>query len=386
MIRRLAFLFFLASLLIPRWCSAEPEDKQQMNAISIGKLRQEISSHQEKIEQTGKEEHSLLDELATLDAQIGAQKAKIDALQTRLREQELVIETKEKELAIISRKNEALHQHLIKRLQSFYLLGRTGTLNIVFSNKTLPDLLLANDAFHWLVTYDQSVFAEYRKSVIDIDQAKRAHELEKSVQEHFLADADRENSLLQKAADEKNAVLKRIQTEKGLYEQALKEMKKAENDLLVVLTKPSQTPEQKARGFAANKRKLPPPAGGKVTSRFHDPASTEEDSPFTNGVTIMTPEHAEVSAVYGGMVIFAGYMSGYGKMVIVEHDQQYYTVTARFDDIQVREGDSVKQGQVIGRTGDIDTPFGQGLYFEIRHGAQPENPLDWLQPGTLTTH
>ena len=191
MIRRLAFLFFFASLLIPRLCSAEPEDKQQMNAISIGKLRQEISSHQEKIEQTGKEEHSLLDELATLDAQIGAQKAKIDALQTRLREQELVIEAKEKELAIISRKNEALHQHLIKRLQSFYLLGRTGTLNIVFSNKTLPDLLLANDAFHSLVTYDQSVFAEYRKSVIDIDRAKRAHELEKSVQEHFLADADR---------------------------------------------------------------------------------------------------------------------------------------------------------------------------------------------------
>jgi murein DD-endopeptidase MepM/ murein hydrolase activator NlpD len=79
-------------------------------------------------------------------------------------------------------------------------------------------------------------------------------------------------------------------------------------------------------------------------------------------------------------------MSGYGKMVIVEHDQQYYTVSARFDDIQVREGDSVKQGQVIGTTGDTDTPFGQGLYFEIRRGAQPENPLDWLQPGTLATH
>ena len=163
-----------------------------------------------------------------------------------------MIATKEKELATISRKNEALRQHLIKRLRSFYLLGRTGFLNIAFSNKTLPDLLLANDAYHSLVTYDQAVFAEYRKSVIDIDRAKRAHELEKTMQEHFLADADKENSLLQQVAEQKNAVLKRIQTEKSLYEQALREMKKAESNLLNTLTKPSQATEQKSRGFAAS--------------------------------------------------------------------------------------------------------------------------------------
>jgi septal ring factor EnvC (AmiA/AmiB activator) len=406
MIRRLTVIVLLASLLPPCVCATGSgenpqtrtlsigklkrevrplqETDPQTNAIDIGKLRQEISSHQEKIEQSRKEEYSLLDELAALDKKIGAQKAKVDTLQTRLREQEQVIATKEKELATISRKNEALRQHLIKRLRSFYLLGRTGFLNIAFSNKTLPDLLLANDAYYSLVTYDQAVFAEYRKSVIDIDQAKRAHELEKTMQEHFLVDADKENSLLQQVAEQKNAVLKRIQTEKSLYEQALREIKKAESNLLNTLTKPSQVTEQKSHGFAASRKKLPPPVWGKLTSRFHDPAATDEDSPFANGITVLTSDQAEVFAVYGGVVIFAGYMSGYGKMVIIEHDQQYYTVTARFDEIQVQEGDSVKQGQIIGTTGETATLFGKGLYFEIRHGAQPENPLDWIQPGTLT--
>jgi len=365
--------------------SMQQETDPQMNAVSIGKLRQEIFSHQEKIKQTGNEEHALLDELAAMDRKIDQQKAKIEALHSRLREQEQVITAKEQELAAISQKNEALREHLIKRLRSFYLMGKTGFLNIVFSTSTLPDLMLANDAFRSLVTYDQSMFAEYRTGVIEIDRAKRAHELEKSVQEHFLNEAAQENSLLQQAAAEKNTVLKRIQTEKGLYEQAVREMKKAESTLLTALTRPSQTSEPKPVGFAARRKQLPPPAWGKIVRRFHELEAAGEDTTFANGITIAAPDHAEVFAVYGGMVIFSGYMSGYGKMVIVEHDQEYYTITARFDDIQVQEGDMVQQGQVIGTTGEIATLFGQGLYFEIRHGAQPENPLDWIQPGALTT-
>ena len=382
---RRGLILLLACLLLPCLCAAEPEENKQMNIISIGKLRQEISSHQEKVEKTSKEEHSLLDELAALDNKIGQQKAKVEVLQTRLREQEQILKSKEQELTTITEKNEVLRQHLINRLRSFYLLGRTGFLNIVFSNKTLPDLMLASDALRSLVTYDQAVFAEYRKSIIEIDRVKRAQELEKSIQEHFLADADTEKSLLQQVANEKNAVLQRIQTEKGLYEQAIREMKKAESALLAALPKSSPTPELNAFGFIAQKKKLPPPVWGKVVRRFQEPTATEEDTAFANGITIETPDQAEVFAVYDGIVIFSGYMRGYGKMVIIEHDQHYYTVTARFDDTRVLEGDSVQQNQVIGTTGESSALFGQGLYFEIRRDAQPENPLDWIQPGTLAT-
>jgi septal ring factor EnvC (AmiA/AmiB activator) len=340
--------------------------------------------HEEKLEQSGKEELSLLSEMERLDEKIAQQKTKIDTLKARVKEQQQVIDAKEKELATIAQKNQALQQHLTKRLKAFYLMGKTGFLNIVFSSKTLPQLLLTQDAFHSLITYDQSVFAAYRESVTAIDRIKRSHELEKSVLENFLADADKEGLVIQQAAEEKSSLLKRVQTQRGLYEQALKEMKKAEGNLTSTLTGSSRTQGLKAGDFSRSKGKLPPPVWGEVTSLFRQASSETDDTTFTNGITINTPDKTEVYAVYDGEVIFSGYMRGYGKMLIIDHDQQYYTVTAGFEELRVKEGALVKPGQVVGLTGKSVTLFGKGLYFEIRHGVLAENPLDWLQPGTLT--
>jgi septal ring factor EnvC (AmiA/AmiB activator) len=210
--------------------------------------------------------------------------------------------------------------------------------------------------------------------------------LEKSVLENFLADADNERLALQQTTEEKNNLLKRIQTQRGLYEQALKEMKKAESTLISTLTSSSKTQEQKVRAFSLNKGKLPPPVWGEVISRFKQESATGDDTIFTNGISINTPDKSEAFAVYDGEVIFAGTMRGYGKMVIIDHEQEYYSVTARFNELRVQEGDLVKQGQVIGLTGKNASLFGKGLYFEIRHGEVAENPLDWLKPKTLVTH
>ncbi len=382
----LAVALLLTSLLLPFFCRIARAEDQQMHSVNIGKLRQEISLHEEKIDQSGRQELSLLDELDHMDEKITQQTAKIDQFQARIREQQQVIDSKEKELATIAEKNKALQQHLTKRLQAYYLMGKTGFLNIIFSSKTLPELLLNNDAFHSLITYDQSVFAAYRESITTIDRIKRSHELEKSVLENFLADADKEGLILQQAAEEKNSLLKRVQTQRGLYEQALKEMKKAESNLTSTLTSSTKIQGQVDGDFAHNKGKLPTPVWGEITSRFGQQVSSEvEDTTFANGITIDTPNRTEVYAVYEGEVIFSGTMRGYGKMLIIDHDQQYYTVTARFDELRVKEGALVKQGQVIGLTGKNATLFGKGLYFEIRHGAVAENPLDWLQPGTLTS-
>jgi len=379
----LALILLLISLSPPLPCAAESED--QVNAINIGKLRLEISGHEEKIDQSGKEELSLLDQLEKLDEKIKTQQVKIQDLKARIQGQQKVIAAKEQELAAIIKKNAALQQHLIKRLQSFYLMGKTGFLNILFSNTNLPDLLLTNDAYHSLVSYDQAIFTTYRENLAAIERVKRAHELEQSMLEKFLADSDQENATLQQTANEQNALLKRVQTQRGLYEQAVKEMKKAASHLTATLTSTTKPQDQKAGGFALNKGKLPPPVWGQVIGKFNQAATEADDPIFTNGITVKTPGRSEVFAVFDGVVIFSGYMRGYGKMVIIDHEQQYYSVTARFDEIEVNEGDPIKQGQVIGVTGEIATLFSKGLYFEIRRGELAENPLDWLKPGTLTT-
>jgi len=334
------------------------------------------------VDQSTQEEHSLLDQLQQLDDNIAAHQGKIAALKGKIHTQEQIIAAKDQELATIAQKNEALRQHLVKRLKAFYVMGKTGFLNVTFSGKTLPDLVLTQEAFHSLVSYDQALFKAYRESVEAIERIRQADQLEKSVLENFLADAARESEALKQAADEKNSLLKQVQTQKGLYTQALKEMRKAEDKLTAALSSASGAQSAQERGFARAKGKLPPPVWGEVTSRFHDPAG-DDDPALTNGLSIKTQERADVYAVYGGTVLFAGSMRGYGKLVIIEHDRQYHTVTARLGEIAVHEGDVVKQGQVIGGTGETTALFGRGLYFEIRSGAQAEDPLRWLQSGSL---
>jgi len=382
MVRAAALLLVLACLLAPYPCQAAAAG-QPASTLTIGRLQEEIRSHENLLSQSGEEERSLLDELARLDTAISRQQTTIRAIQTRIQAQEAVLAAKEAELSAIRSKNQALQDHLMKRLRAFYLMGPHGFLNVAFSSRSLPELLLVNDGFRSLVTYDQEVFATYRESVTTIERARQARELERAVQEKFLEDADREHRELATTVAEKNTLLERVRTQKGLYEQALREMRKAEGQLDKTLAGRKQAKAQQARGFVGNRGALPPPVVGRLVRRFHDPASADDDTTFRNGVTIAVAGRAEVRAVYSGEVIFAGYMRGYGKMVIIDHDLQYCTVSARFDDLAVREGDRVSQGQVLGTTGEIATLFGDGLYFEIRRGTVAEDPLIWFRPGAV---
>lgn len=374
-------LLLLPHLLTATVCEAAISIRQP-SSEEVGRLQEEIRGHEELFSQSGEKERSLLDELQALDARMDQQKMKIGEFTARIGEQEALIAAKARELRELEEKNEGRRQHLMKRMRAFYLMGKTGFFNVAFSSRTLPDLVLSNDSFQALVTFDKDVFTAYREGIAAVEGAKQARELEKSVLEKFREDADRENQVLRETATEKNELLKRVQTEKGLYARALKEMKKAEGNLAATLAQFNKA--GKAAGFLRSKGQLPPPVQGRLVSRFNRAPTESEDTTFTNGITINTPNRTEVRAVYGGLVIFAGYMRGYGKMTIIDHDQQYYSVTARYDDLRVREGEQVSQGQVLGITGEMANLFGKGLYFEIRQGSVAEDPLAWLRPGSFT--
>ena len=350
--------------------------------IYIGKLQQEIKIHLDKIRQSGEQEISVLDELEQIDSRIQQQKEKIVTLQKRLLAQEELLALKEEELnqAEIVRKN--VLKHLQKRLRSFYMMGKTGILNVTFSNKNLPELMLLTDSFKRLIVYDQSVIDTYRDTVVQLQRAKHAHELEKTLLQDFIQQAEEEKNTLHALRMEKEALLARIKTRKGLYELAVKEMRKAESDLGQTLAQIKHKENIKKRGFLLNKGKLPPPVKGSLVRRFGEVVQEGlSKGEKAQGITIETARDAAVRAVYKGKTVFAGYKRGFGNMVIIDHGYKYSTVTARLDAILVEEGDEVKQGTLIGSTGDMATLFARGLYFEIRHESDPLDPLQWLRPG-----
>jgi septal ring factor EnvC (AmiA/AmiB activator) len=78
-------------------------------------------------------------------------------------------------------------------------------------------------------------------------------------------------------------------------------------------------------------------------------------------------------------VIFADRFSGYGKMVIIDHGQRYYTVYAHLSEILKSAGQAVQRGEAIGQVGDSDSLRGARLYFEIRKDGKPIDPVSWLK-------
>ena len=87
-----------------------------------------------------------------------------------------------------------------------------------------------------------------------------------------------------------------------------------------------------------------------------------------------------IHATLGGKVAFAGYMRGYGNLMILQHGPSYTSTYAYNSRLLVKEGQMVIKGQKIAEAGSQDTDRAQ-LYFEIRANGVPVDPLRLLPPG-----
>ncbi|MFH2100001.1 MAG: M23 family metallopeptidase, partial [Pseudomonadota bacterium] len=100
---------------------------------------------------------------------------------------------------------------------------------------------------------------------------------------------------------------------------------------------------------------------------------------FRSGVIIAATPGDPVRAVFGGKVVYSGWFSGYGNMIIIDHGQGYFTVCAHAEDLFKEKGDPVESGEVVGTVGDTGVTVEPGLYFELRLHQTPLDPALWLQ-------
>jgi murein DD-endopeptidase MepM/ murein hydrolase activator NlpD len=82
-----------------------------------------------------------------------------------------------------------------------------------------------------------------------------------------------------------------------------------------------------------------------------------------------------VRAVGDGVVDFAGWRSGYGNVVEVQHGSNRSTLYAHLSRIDVRKGQRAEQGQRLGAVGSTGWATGPHLHFEFRIGGQHQDPL-----------
>lgn len=94
------------------------------------------------------------------------------------------------------------------------------------------------------------------------------------------------------------------------------------------------------------------------------------------GLDITGSRGTNIYAAASGTVIYTGSeFSGYGRLVIMEHGEEWATFYAHLDKILVRQGQNLEYGQVLGTMGDSGRATGVHLHFEVRKGRQPLDPL-----------
>jgi septal ring factor EnvC (AmiA/AmiB activator) len=272
-----------------------------------------------------------------------------------------------------------------KRINAYYQTGKIGMINVAFSAQTLPELLSIHDAFSALLQYDQNLLGQYRETLAELERNKKALILEKDLLATFLAQASQEKEALEKTSQEKNELLEQIRTQTKLHERAAQEIEKAADDLSAQLSVMRQKKELYSQGFLINKGKLSPPVKGKVLALYGQQEKNKLGvEKISNGITIDASYGTKVKAIFEGTVNYAGYLHGYGNTMIIDHGFDYSTVISRIETLLKKEGDAVKTGEEIGIMGETATLVEEGLYVEIRHGADTEDPLLWLDKNKLS--
>lgn len=122
------------------------------------------------------------------------------------------------------------------------------------------------------------------------------------------------------------------------------------------------------------------PLEGTVNSHFgwrRDPLSRRRE--FHSGIDIDGNAGEYIRASRAGKVVYAGWQSGYGLLIVIDHGDGWETYYAHCSRINVRTGQYVRQGEIIGRVGSTGRTTGSHLHFEIRNNGRPVNPLYYLR-------
>ncbi|MEA2021766.1 MAG: LysM peptidoglycan-binding domain-containing M23 family metallopeptidase, partial [Candidatus Caldatribacteriota bacterium] len=119
------------------------------------------------------------------------------------------------------------------------------------------------------------------------------------------------------------------------------------------------------------------PAKGRLTSPYGVRVLNGRKE-FHTGIDIGSPTGTKIVAAESGKVSYAGYMRGYGNVIIISHNGGYSTVYGHCSVRLVKKGQYVKKGSIIGKVGSTGNATGPHLHFEIRLNGKPRNPLPYL--------
>lgn len=121
------------------------------------------------------------------------------------------------------------------------------------------------------------------------------------------------------------------------------------------------------------------PIMGRINSPFGwrtHPVTRRRD--FHTGIDIKANRNDPIRAAGTGRVVYSGWMGGYGKVLVIEHNNGQSTLYAHCSTLLLGKGAGVSSGQLVAKIGTTGRSTGPHLHFEVRNGSSPVNPIKYL--------
>lgn len=381
-----AVIFVL--LAAPR-VPAAPSPESRAKAAQLQKLRQQIKSVRKALDSSRGQRDRVRTELRQAEQTIGTvgkalRSIDADVAQTQARMRQL------------QRRRGSLQQQMAKdsdmlgrQLRASYMMGRQEQLKLLL-NQTDPAKVQRA-----LVYFDYLNRARSARIRVAQQQVKQLQWLETEIaaKQHSLkqlqAQKQQQKELLENSRAERKRVLAALASDISSKGQELQGMLRDQQQLEKVVKALEHVladipmDKQLDRPFASLRGKLPWPVSGRIVVRYGSDRGV--GGMKWHGVMISAPAGTEVHAISHGRVAFAGWLRGYGLLLIIDHGHGYMSLYGHNQSMYKDVGEWVQAGEVIASVGDSGGQRESGLYFELRRQGNPVNPSRWCRAGGART-
>ena len=371
----------------PAYIMAEDEDlinqldsiQQQMNQQNAAKADAEtvIGSVSEQLRQIEEQLRQATAELSTI------------------KEQRVAVENditlNERQLAEAQKRLEGREAVFYKRVRDIYINGRLSYIDVVIGSKDFSDFANRLEVLKRIIDSDIMLIGEIKKERAQIEEHKQKLESDRAKLVELEKAALAKQAEIEQKKAERNVVLQKAQNDRATAMQAIEELNASSAQVSAMLKE-----RQAARAAAAAAAQSSGGQGAsdnwvQGTGQLGWPVSGEITSPYGyrvhpiygttiyhSGIDIGVDEGTPVHAADGGVVVWSGWMGGYGYAVVIDHGNGLSTLYGHNSELAVDEGQSVAKGQVISYAGSTGNSTGPHVHFEVRANGDPVDPMGYL--------
>lgn len=369
----------------PYWYQAEDEDLTNQ----LSNIQQQMTNEANKKSEAEKTIGTVYEQLHAIQRDLDTATSELKQVQADRIQLDKDITKTEAELKAAQARLQSREKVFYKRVRDIYINGRLSYLDVVIGSKDFSDFANRMEMLKRILQSDMDLINTIKtereeiaskKAKLEADRTK-VLELEKVAQE-------KQNVINQKKA-ERQAVLERAMNDRDTAERAYNELMASSASITAMLQQ--RAAERAAAAAAASQGggggatwvqgtgQLSAPVNAPITSNFgwriHPIYGTRRLHAGTDfGVDEGTPVHA----ADGGVVVEAGWISGYGYTVIIDHGNGMSTLYAHNSDVAVSPGQTVSKGQVVSYSGNTGGSTGPHLHFEVRINGEPTDPMGYL--------